>query len=91
MYMVKVLDIDSAGNDAVAVAVSGVALVGGSAMVIVITVNAVYDPGLTTIDEMVPSNIVAVSKIVACFRYNCICLSTRCLIALCDISSVSII
>jgi hypothetical protein len=86
-----VLDIDSGGNDAVAVAVSGVALVGGSSMVIVIAVNAVYEPGLKAIDEMVPSSIVAVSKIVASFLYNSICLLILGLITLCDISSVSII
>jgi hypothetical protein len=86
-----VLDIDSAGNDAVAVAVSGVALVGGSAMVIVIAVNAVYEPGLKGIDEIVPSSIVAVSKTVASFLYNSICLLILGLITLCDISSVSII
>ncbi len=74
--MVKVLDIDSGVNDTVAVAVSGVALVGGSSMVIVIVVNPVYEPGLKAIDVMVPSSIVVVSKIVASFLYNSICFIT---------------
>jgi hypothetical protein len=86
-----VLVIDVPVNVAVAVAVSGVALVGGSAMLIAIAVNPVYTPGLMTIDEMVPSSIVVESKIVASFLYNSICLLILGLITLCDISSVSII
>ena len=37
--------------DTVAVAVSGVTLVGGSDMVIVMSVNDVYEPGLMSIDR----------------------------------------